>query len=41
MILMVNICRLDVGDGKEINLEKCPRATLQRQSIKYLGPVSY
>ncbi|KAI5445507.1 IQ domain-containing protein IQM4 [Lathyrus oleraceus] len=29
---------LDVGDGKEINLEKCPRATLQRQSIKYLGP---
>ncbi|KAF7806741.1 IQ domain-containing protein IQM1-like [Senna tora] len=29
---------LDVGDGKEINLEKCPRATLQRQFIKYLGP---
>ncbi|KAK7303973.1 hypothetical protein RJT34_14925 [Clitoria ternatea] len=29
---------LDVGDGKEINLEKCPRATLQRQCIKYLGP---
>ncbi|CAK8531976.1 unnamed protein product [Lathyrus sativus] len=29
---------LDVGDGKEINLEKCPRAILQRQSIKYLGP---
>lgn len=35
------ICRLDVGDGKEINLEKCPRSTLQRQCIKYLGPVSY
>ncbi|XP_057750589.1 IQ domain-containing protein IQM1-like isoform X1 [Arachis stenosperma] len=29
---------LDVGDGKEINLEKCPRTTLQRQCIKYLGP---
>ncbi|MED6200186.1 hypothetical protein PIB30_082632, partial [Stylosanthes scabra] len=29
---------LDVGDGKEINLEKCPRSTLQRQCIKYLGP---
>ncbi|XP_019416831.1 PREDICTED: IQ domain-containing protein IQM1-like [Lupinus angustifolius] len=29
---------LDVGDGKEINLEKCPRNTLQRQLIKYLGP---
>ncbi|XP_027333474.1 IQ domain-containing protein IQM1-like [Abrus precatorius] len=29
---------LDVGDGKEINLEKCPRSTLQRQCIEYLGP---
>lgn len=29
---------LDVGDGKEINLEKCPRANLQHQCIKYLGP---
>ncbi|KAJ9547795.1 hypothetical protein OSB04_020338 [Centaurea solstitialis] len=29
---------LDVGDGKEINLEKCPRAHMQRQCIKYLGP---
>ncbi|XP_061361583.1 IQ domain-containing protein IQM1-like [Gastrolobium bilobum] len=29
---------LDIGDGKEINLEKCPRSTLQRQCIKYLGP---
>ncbi|MED6207625.1 hypothetical protein PIB30_037412 [Stylosanthes scabra] len=29
---------LDIGDGKELNLEKCPRATLQRQCIKYLGP---
>ncbi|KAL5728730.1 hypothetical protein ACHQM5_001780 [Ranunculus cassubicifolius] len=29
---------LDVGDGKEINLEKCSRTCLQRQCIKYLGP---
>ncbi|KAF2297570.1 hypothetical protein GH714_038729 [Hevea brasiliensis] len=29
---------LDVGDGKEVNLEKCPRTVLQRQCIKYLGP---
>nr|GMD55756.1 IQ domain-containing protein IQM4-like [Ipomoea batatas] len=28
---------LDVGDGKEINLEKCPRPRLQRQCIQYLG----
>lgn len=42
--LMVNsfeIWRLDVGDGKEINLEKCPRSKLHRQCIKYLGPVSF
>ncbi|XP_077209912.1 IQ domain-containing protein IQM1-like [Tasmannia lanceolata] len=29
---------LDVGDGKEINLERCPRNKLQQQCIKYLGP---
>ncbi|CAL1357548.1 unnamed protein product [Linum trigynum] len=29
---------LDVGDGKEVNLEKCPRSLLQRQCIRYLGP---
>ncbi|KAJ4851148.1 hypothetical protein Tsubulata_003233 [Turnera subulata] len=29
---------LDVGDGKEVNLDKCPRAVLHRQCIKYLGP---
>ncbi|KAJ9190344.1 hypothetical protein P3X46_001560 [Hevea brasiliensis] len=29
---------LDVGDGKEVNLETCPRTVLQRQCIKYLGP---
>lgn len=30
---------LDVGDGKEVNLEEhCPRSKLQQQCIKYLGP---
>ncbi|XP_077228292.1 IQ domain-containing protein IQM1-like [Tasmannia lanceolata] len=29
---------LDVGDGKETNLERCPRNKLQQQCIKYLGP---
>ncbi|CAL9050495.1 unnamed protein product [Musa banksii] len=29
---------LDVGDGREMNLEKCPRSKLQSQCIKYLGP---
>ncbi|KAK7850856.1 iq domain-containing protein iqm5 [Quercus suber] len=29
---------LDVGDGKEINLEKCSRTVLHRQCIRYLGP---
>ncbi|GAA0142984.1 hypothetical protein LIER_03765 [Lithospermum erythrorhizon] len=31
---------LDIGEGKEINLEdKCPRSRLQQQCIKYLGPM--
>lgn len=29
---------LDVGDGKELNVEKCSRIVLQRQCISYLGP---
>ncbi|XP_065851242.1 IQ domain-containing protein IQM1 [Euphorbia lathyris] len=29
---------LDVGEGKEINLEKCRRNVLNRQIIDYLGP---
>ncbi|CAL9050731.1 unnamed protein product [Musa banksii] len=30
---------LDVGEGKEVNLEEqCTRSTLQQQCIKYLGP---
>ncbi|KAL2548525.1 calmodulin-binding family protein [Forsythia ovata] len=28
---------LDVGDGKEVNLESCHRVNLQRQCIEYLG----
>ncbi|KAI3414722.1 uncharacterized protein J3R85_015892 [Psidium guajava] len=30
---------LDIGEGKEVNLEKCPRPRLQQQCIKYLGPM--
>ncbi|KAG4923040.1 hypothetical protein JHK82_048940 [Glycine max] len=30
---------LDIGEGKEVNLEKCPRSKLQHQCIKYLGPM--
>ncbi|PRQ46875.1 hypothetical protein RchiOBHm_Chr2g0093701 [Rosa chinensis] len=30
--------KLDVGDGKKINLERCSRTALQRQCIEYLGP---
>ncbi|KAG2728774.1 hypothetical protein I3843_01G215000 [Carya illinoinensis] len=29
---------LDIGDGKEVNVEKCPRTILQCQCIIYLGP---
>ncbi|GKV30313.1 hypothetical protein SLEP1_g39137 [Rubroshorea leprosula] len=33
---------LDFGEGKELDLiEMCPRAKLQQQCIKYLGPVSH
>ncbi|GLT82413.1 hypothetical protein SLE2022_007900 [Rubroshorea leprosula] len=28
---------LDIGEGKEVNLEACPRLKLQQQCIKYLG----
>ncbi|XP_027337593.1 IQ domain-containing protein IQM2-like [Abrus precatorius] len=30
---------LDIGEGKEVNLEKCPRSKLQQQCIEYLGPM--
>ncbi|KAL8533154.1 hypothetical protein ACS0TY_009415 [Phlomoides rotata] len=29
---------LDVGDGKEVNVDKCLRTSLHRQCITYLGP---
>ncbi|KHG08546.1 polC [Gossypium arboreum] len=29
---------LDIGDGKELNLGKCPRKKLLQQCITYLGP---
>ncbi|XP_057999435.1 IQ domain-containing protein IQM6 [Hevea brasiliensis] len=29
---------LDIGEGKEVNLDRCPRSKLQQQCIKYLGP---
>ncbi|GMI79702.1 hypothetical protein HRI_001639500 [Hibiscus trionum] len=29
---------LDVGDGKDINLNECPRSKLRQQCITYLGP---
>ncbi|KAM0895874.1 hypothetical protein ACQ4PT_023536 [Festuca glaucescens] len=36
--ICISIMILDIGEGKEINLEKCPRSKLQNQCIKYLGP---
>ncbi|ESQ53849.1 hypothetical protein EUTSA_v10025033mg [Eutrema salsugineum] len=30
---------LDIGDGKDLNLEKHPRSVLQKQCISYLGPM--
>ncbi|XP_050383368.1 IQ domain-containing protein IQM6 [Argentina anserina] len=30
---------LDIGEGRELTLEACPRSKLQTQCIKYLGPV--
>lgn len=29
---------LDVGEGRNLSLEDCPRSRLQKQRIKYLGP---
>ncbi|XP_043690963.1 IQ domain-containing protein IQM2-like [Telopea speciosissima] len=29
---------LDIGEGKEVSVDKCPRSKLQQQCIKYLGP---
>ena len=30
----------DVGEGKEVNHERCPRSKLQLQCIRYLGSVN-
>nr|XP_043637234.1 IQ domain-containing protein IQM6-like [Erigeron canadensis] len=30
---------LDIGEGKEVSLEKCPRLKLLQQCIKYLSPI--
>ncbi|KAM0978085.1 hypothetical protein ACFX2I_014012 [Malus domestica] len=30
---------LDIGDGREVSHEVCPRSKLQTQCIKYLGPI--
>ncbi|CAK9188346.1 unnamed protein product [Ilex paraguariensis] len=30
--------RLDIGDGKEVDLEECPRSKLRQECIRYLGP---
>ncbi|RVX11876.1 IQ domain-containing protein IQM3 [Vitis vinifera] len=37
-LVISTICRLDIGDGKEVDLKECPRSKLQRECIKYLGP---
>ncbi|CAA2933708.1 Hypothetical predicted protein [Olea europaea subsp. europaea] len=29
---------LDYGDGKEVDLEECPRSKLDQQCVKYFGP---
>ena len=36
---LLYINRLDVGEGKDLDLPECPRAKLKKQCIKYLGPV--
>lgn len=32
-------CRLDIGDGKDLDLKQCPRSKLQQQCMKYVGLV--
>ncbi|CAK7339109.1 unnamed protein product [Dovyalis caffra] len=36
--ILVARLSLDIGEGKEVNLEACPRSKFQKQCIKYLGP---
>ena len=35
----LSLYRLDVGDGKDLELNECPRSKLRQQCIVYLGPV--
>lgn len=37
--LIAVVIRLDLGDGKNVDLKECPRSELRQQCIKYLGPV--
>jgi hypothetical protein len=37
----LRVCRLDIGEGKDLDLPECPRALLKQQCIRYLGPVRY
>ncbi|KAL3624643.1 hypothetical protein CASFOL_031311 [Castilleja foliolosa] len=30
--------KLDIGDGKEVDLKECPRSKIRQQCIEYLGP---
>ena len=38
--MLLCVGRLDIGDGKELDLEKCPRSKLREQCVNYPGPVS-
>lgn len=35
------LCRLDIGEGKEVDLRVCPRSRLRQECIIYLGPVCF
>lgn len=39
-VIIISLYRLDVGDGKDLELNECPRSKLRQQCIVYLGPVS-
>ncbi|KAE9602379.1 hypothetical protein Lalb_Chr12g0198961 [Lupinus albus] len=32
---------VNIGEGRKVNLEKCPPTKLQQQCFKYLGPVRF
>ncbi|KAK3034460.1 hypothetical protein RJ639_033316 [Escallonia herrerae] len=38
LLMMLKDSKLDVGDGKEVDLEECPRSRLRQECIIYLGP---